>query len=181
MLFPVGVACFLQSGLCAFSSRGCMLFPVGVVCFFQSGSCAFSSQGRVLFPVRVVCFFQSGSCAFSSQGRVIFPVRVVCFFQSGSCAFSSRGFVLFAVGGCFFPVKLQKKVEDLETTNVALEKRVAHKLLMAEVYRLSQYIPWSNVVGRVFYLKKKRRLMKYEMGILDVIGDFDKAHQIGKV
>ena len=98
---------------------------------------------------------------------------------------------------------LQKKVEVLENNNVVLERRVENleekhvisthvtDLLTAEVDRLSQYIRRSNVVVKGVFLPEKESkedvekkvcdLAKNEMGIPDILGDFDKAHRIGKV
>ena len=65
------------------------------------------------------------------------------------------------------------------------------ELLTAEVDRLSQYIRRSNIVVKGVFLpekginedveKKVCDLVKDEMDIPDIIGDFDKAHRIGKV
>ena len=98
---------------------------------------------------------------------------------------------------------LQKKVDELESKNTALEERIVHleqkqitsthvtKLLTEGVDRLGQYHRRSNVMMRGVFLPEKesneevenkvKRIIKDEMGIPEVIGDFDKAHRICNV
>lgn len=98
---------------------------------------------------------------------------------------------------------LKSKVEELSTKNSNLEKKVevleekqsisSHvtSLLTQEIDRLGQYQNRYNVIVKGVALPEKEHndevehkicsMIKEEMGIPDVLQDFDKAHRVGKI